>query len=195
MNLARGPWKTPVGERSDRDLVTQVLAGRTEAYGELVRRYQRPLMAKALASTRNVADADDMVQEAFTRAWANLAKCRDTEHFGAWLHRILANLLVDRSRRAWREVGVDEPMLEAQQADGDPEERALADELFASVRRALDNIPAGRQREVFRLRYAEGLPIDEIAKRLGVHSGTVKTHLFRTVKRLKERLGSKETVL
>lgn len=202
MTVARGPWQ-PGGSKQtaedpaapDQELVRRSLAGDAEAYAELVRRYQRPLMAKALSSTRNVADADDMVQETFTRAWTNLSRCRDAERFGAWLHRILANLLVDRSRRAWREIPVEDSVLDTAAEQPGPEGLALASELLASVNKALDSLPAGRQREVFRLRYAEGLQIDEIASRLGVHSGTIKVHLFRTMKKLKQVLGPAETVL
>jgi RNA polymerase sigma-70 factor (ECF subfamily) len=150
-------------------------------------------MAKALGSARNVADADELVQEAFLRAWRELGRLRDEARFGPWLHRVLENLAVDRARRRWREVPLPEPAAREAEADApDPESALLARELVTRVADALESIPEGRQKEVFRMRYSEGMTLGDIADRLGVHSGTVKVHLFRTAKRLRRLLADPE---
>jgi len=181
----------PALDPSDAQLVGRARGGDVDAFSELVRRHQRPLMAKAMSSTRNVADADDLVQEAFMRAFRSLAKVRDASRFGPWLHRVLANLLADRGRRSGREP-LSEEALPTEPVDGDPgpERRLLAREIAASLRSALEALPSGRQKEVFRMRYVDGLPVQEIATRLGVHSGTVKVHLFRTSQKLREVMGT-----
>jgi RNA polymerase sigma-70 factor (ECF subfamily) len=108
---------------------------------------------------------------------------------GGWLFRILGHAAVDRSRRGGREVGADDALMDAVEAPArGPEERLLAEEVGDAVRRALSAMPSGRKREVFRLRFVEGLPLHEIADRLGVHSGTVKVHLFRASRELRQSL-------
>lgn len=145
-------------------------------------------MAKALKSTRNIEDADDLVQETFLRAWTNLSSFRDETRFGGWLFRILGNLAADRGRRSGREVLGGEEVFAAQAAPGpSPETRVLSAELARAVRDEIAAIPEGRKREVFLMRFVEGLPLQEIADRLGVHTGTVKVHLFRLSRDLRAR--------
>lgn len=173
----------------DAPLVQRARKGDLEAFSALVERYQRPLTARALACLRQVQDADDLVQETFLRAWRGLGSFRDDSRFGPWLFRILRNLVVDRSRKAWREVeGAEEMVERAADAGPSPEQELMQQDLAARVQQALDAIPEGRQKEIFRLRYQQGLPIAEIAGRLGLHTGTVKVHIFRTSRRLRQRL-------
>jgi RNA polymerase sigma-70 factor (ECF subfamily) len=185
--------RAAAGGDDDVALVRRAKRGDVGAFSELVQRHQRPLMAKALGSTRNVADADDLVQETFLRAWREMGRLRDDTRFGPWLHRVLGNLLVDRGRREGRELGEPEGGFEGTPScEADPEATVLARELARGLEHALKTIPEGRQREVFRLRYVDGLAIQEIAAKLGVHSGTVKVHLFRTARRLRALLAGPE---
>jgi RNA polymerase sigma-70 factor (ECF subfamily) len=174
----------------DEELVARARRGDREAFAGLVARYQRPLTGRALSSTRRIEDADDAVQETFFRAWQGLPRFREDARFGPWLFRILDNHLADRGRRRGREVPGAEVLAETI-ADGGPlaDEQLLSDELASAVRSAVGQLPPGRQREVFQLRYEEGLPVNEIAQRLGLHSGTVKVHLFRGARELRRLLG------
>lgn len=177
----------------DAQLVARAVRGDLEAFDALVTRHQRQLMARALASTGRLEDADDLVQESFVRAFENLAALKEPEAFGSWLRTIHDRLAVDRSRR--RKTGAElRPALGAQLPDEapDPEQRLLSLELAEQVKQALACLPPGRQREIFRMRYQEGLPIQEIAERLGVHTGTVKVHLFRSARALRRHLGTSE---
>ncbi|RMG45308.1 MAG: sigma-70 family RNA polymerase sigma factor [Acidobacteria bacterium] len=175
----------------DPDLVRSSRRGDLEAFSELVRRYQRPLTAVALRSTGDLADADDLVQETFLRAFDRLDRLEDPDRFGPWLFRILRNLLADRGRRAGREVSGEEAAAEMPDTAPGAEAELLAREAARAVREAIDAIPPGRQREVFEMRYLEGLPVQEIARRLGVHTGTIKVHLHRTVRRLRKVVGAR----
>ena len=175
-------------ESNDDELVRRARKGDREAYGELVGRYQRPLMAKALRYTRHIEDADDLVQETFLRAWDKLGSFRDETRFGGWLFRILGNLAADRGRRSGREVSGGDELAAAQPSElKGPDEQLLQQEVVARVQEALKTIPEGRKQEVFLMRFVEGLPIHEIADKLGVHSGTVKVHLFRLTRDLRQR--------
>lgn len=146
-------------------------------------------MSKALKSTRQLEDADDLVQETFLRAWTNLGTFRDETRFGGWLFRILGNLAADRGRRVGREVGGGEELAEASPAPTQsPESRVITAEVARAIRTEIEAIPPGRKREVFLMRFVEGLPVADIAARLGVHTGTVKVHLFRLSRDLRQRL-------
>ena len=176
---------------TDPDLprVRKARRGDRRAFGELVEKHQRSLTARALALTRRLEDADDLVQETFLRAWKNLRTFREDSRFGTWLFRILNNLAIDRFRVAGREVPGAEERAEAMAAlDRGPDEKLLAAEIGRQVREALSAIPPGRRRDVFRLRFVEGLTIRQIAERLGVETGTIKVHIFRTHRQLRKVL-------
>lgn len=178
----------------DGDLVTRARRGDRAAFGELVRRFQRPLMARALRLTRHIEDADDLVQETFLRAWTRLGGVRESDRFGGWLFRILENLAADRARREGRRPVVDaEPFDGTPARDPGPEDRLIAREIGSAIARRLAALPPGRRREVFRLRYVEGLPLGEIAARLGVRTGTVKVHLFRLTRDLRREMRELES--
>jgi RNA polymerase sigma-70 factor (ECF subfamily) len=175
----------------DAKLVDRALTGDQGAFTRLVERHQRWVTVAALRSTRNLEEADDMAQDTFLRAYQSLATWRREAPFRAWLGQILRNRLRDRARSLGP---LPEPLDAAPEPGSDPEqERQLLDrELLAALRQAYDDLPPGRQREVVRLRFLEGKTLAEIAAALGIQVGTVKIHLFRGARRLRERLGSGE---
>ena len=171
----------------DATLVDKVLAGEQDAFARLVERHQRWVTVAALRSTRRLEEADEMAQETFLRAYQALASWRREAPFRSWLGQILRNRLRDRARAA---TPLAEPLEAAHDPGGEAEqERALLDrELLDALRRAYDELPAGRQREVIRMRFLEGKSLAEIAGALGLRLGTVKIHLFRGSRKLKEQL-------
>jgi RNA polymerase sigma-70 factor (ECF subfamily) len=181
---------------SDATLVARSRKGDRDAFGELVRRWQRPLFARALRSTGSIEEADDMVQETYLRAWRGIGRFRDDPRFGAWALRILANLAIDRARKRAPRASADERVIEAlaDPAPG-PEQRLLAADFDDQVRAALAALPAGRRREVFRMRFVEGRTINEISQQFGVTVGTVKVHLFRLGRELRRRLAGGKAIL
>ncbi len=184
MTASAGPPHDP----PDEVLVRRARRGDEGAFAELVRRWQRPLTARALAAAGGVEDADDLVQETFLRAFRELGRLRDPGSFGAWCLSTLRRLAVDRARRGHPAPVEAAPPEGVPDPAPDPEEDLLAAELRRAVREELAALPPGRQREVFRLRFTEGLPVREIAARLGLHDGTVKVHLFRGTRLLRARL-------
>lgn len=180
---------TPIPAMTDVALVAAARCGDQQAFAELVTRYQRPLMSRALRLTRQIEDADDLVQETFLRAWRSLGSFREDDRFGGWLFRILSNLAIDRGRHLRREAPITDPALldVADQAYG-PEESLLAEEIARAVDDALAKMPPGRQREIFELRFRQHLAVHEIAEQLGLHTGTVKVHLFRGTRQLRRAL-------
>jgi RNA polymerase sigma-70 factor (ECF subfamily) len=175
----------------DAKLVDRVLAGSQEDFARLVERHQRWVTVAALRSTRNLEEADDMAQDTFLRAYQSLATWRREAPFRAWLGQILRNRLRDRARTLGP---LPEPLDAAPEPGSNPEQeqRLLDREMLAALRRAYDEMPPGRQRQVVRMRFLEGRTLAEIAAALGLQVGTVKIHLFRGARRLREQLSENE---
>lgn len=171
---------------SDAVIVTRVLGGDVEAFGGLVGRYRDRYARYAYHMLGNREDAEEALQDAFTRAYRSLARCEDPERFGAWLFRILVNrcrtMGARRGRRA-RTFVVDEiALLEA--AEEHPAEQAAWRE---EIDRALQRLRAD-QREAFLLKYVEDLGYDEMSVLTGVGVSALKMRVMRACERLRELL-------
>ena len=152
----------------------------------LVERYRDRYARYAYHMLGNREDAEEALQDAFTRAYRSLARCEDPERFGAWLFRILVNrcrsLGARRGRRA-RTFVVDEiALLEA--TEEHPAEQAAWRE---EIDRALQRLRAD-QREAFLLKYVEDLGYDEMSLLTGVGVSALKMRVMRACERLRELL-------
>jgi len=171
---------------SDGVIVARVLRGDVEVFRVLVNRYRDRYARYAFHMLGNREDAEEALQDAFTRAYRSLARCEDPERFGAWLFRILVNrcrtLGARRGRRA-RTFVVDEvAMLEA--AEDHPAERTAWRE---EIDRGLQKLRAD-QREAFLLKYVEDLGYDEMSQLTGVGVSALKMRVMRACDRLRELL-------
>ena len=163
----------------------------------VVRQHQRRIYRVLLGMVRDPDLADNLTQDCFVRAYEKRASFRGESSVSTWLISIAINLARDhvRNRRAgfWRRL-FSSPAEETEAA------LATVSDLGASAERALiarqeldrvweivDELPQ-RQREVFLLRFAEELPLEEIAIALGTETGTVKAHLFRAVGTVRKRM-------
>jgi RNA polymerase sigma-70 factor (ECF subfamily) len=137
------------------------------------------------------AEAEDVTQRAFVKAWEELPRLRDVQAFPAWLNRIAANLARDVARSpAARMASADDPeplMERADDASVAPDEGLLAGERDAHVHRAVQSLP-DHQREVVVMYHLEGLPVQEVAEKLGVAQGTVLSRLARAREALRRKL-------
>lgn len=186
----------------ERDVVEQVLCGKKDEFGILVERYQNRALAVAIGLVGNRADAQDLVQHAFLKAYSNLKSFRGQSSFYTWFYRILFNLSIDLSRKAYRrsEFQVDEDMsLEAvsARAGGDPQtymghvvspgealERSEMREAFTS---ALEELTP-EHRSVLMLREIDGLSYSEISDVVGCTKGTVMSRLHHARKKMQGSL-------
>ena len=174
-------------DETDEELVAGVRRGSREAAGRLAERYLRACRAVALSITGDVPGAEDVCQDAFVYAIERIDDCRRPERFGAWLLQIVRNRSRNhvRDRKAGRMVPLDalsaasdraSPALDAERAD-------LREHLLA----ALAGLPQDR-REVVLLHDLEGWTHREIAERMELPPGTVRSHLHHARKRLRELL-------
>jgi len=177
---------------ADAAAIERVLAGDAEAFAPIVRRYLRPAHSIATRLLGNPQDAEDLVQEAFLTALANLRSFDRARPFGPWFYRIVwtrgLNLRKSLARRA------AEP-LEPERYPGaaDPAAEAERSELAATVRSALAELPE-RQRLVVQLFDLDGFSGAEIGAMLGVSAGTVRWYLHQGRRALRERLAPLQEV-
>ncbi|MBI2434890.1 MAG: sigma-70 family RNA polymerase sigma factor, partial [Candidatus Hydrogenedentes bacterium] len=147
---------------ADANAVRQVLAGRRDVFADLVTRYERAVKGIALASCRNVQEAEDLAQEAFLRAFKDLTRLRQPDHFGPWLIQITRNLAVDRARRT-----AARPLPSALPDSDAFEEDPAANELHRLLREEVMRL-APAFREAILLHYFSGKSAAEIGRLLGI---------------------------
>ncbi|MEX2582893.1 MAG: sigma-70 family RNA polymerase sigma factor [Gemmatimonadota bacterium] len=173
--------------QSDAELVAAVRGGSREAAGRLAERYLRATRAVALAIVRNVAAAEDVCQDAFVQSIERIADCRDPDRYGAWLLQIVRN----RSRNHLR----DEPAARALPLDAhptvsaepSPHQSAERAEIRERILAALEELSEHR-RVILLLHDLEGWTHLEIAERLEMPHGTVRSHLHYARKQLRALL-------
>jgi RNA polymerase sigma-70 factor (ECF subfamily) len=174
------------GRRADGEAVRAVLAGDAERYGELVRRYQDRYARYATRLLGSADAAEDALQDAFVRAFDQLAQCREPENFAGWFFLILRNRCFAERRRAHPAVPLQEVADAAPgnaSADGASERNALR----GALQRALQELTP-EQREVFVLKHIEELSYEEIAARTGETVGALKMRMHRGYYRLRALL-------
>jgi RNA polymerase sigma-70 factor (ECF subfamily) len=179
-------------------LVQAAKKGDDSAFEELVRRYDRNVFRIAQHITQNREDAEDVVQEAFLKAYGNLAQFQEQSKFYTWLVRIAVNeaLMKLRRRRPERMVSLDEEIkteddsLPREIADWSPNPEQLYNqsELGEILSKTIQGLPPGF-RTVFVLRDVEGLSTEETAAALDLSVPAVKSRLLRARLQLRERLG------
>jgi RNA polymerase sigma-70 factor (ECF subfamily) len=175
-----------VESSSDAPIVTRVLRGDVEAYADLVGRYRDRYARYAFHMLGNREDAEEALQDAFTRAYRSLARCEDPDRFGAWLFRILVNRCrtvgARRARRSRTFVADEAALLDA--SEEHPAERSAWSE---EIERALARLRP-EQREAFLLKYLEELGYDEMSRLTGAGVSALKMRVMRACERLRELL-------
>ncbi|HZR32702.1 MAG TPA: sigma-70 family RNA polymerase sigma factor [Terriglobales bacterium] len=185
----------PVSE--EMQLVRAAKKGDVGAFEDLVRRYDRNVFRIAQHITQNREDAEDVVQDAFLKAYSNLPQFQEQSKFYTWLVRIAVNeaLMKLRRRRPERMVSLDEEVkteedsMPREVADWSPNPEQLysQSELGDILRKTIQGLPAGF-RTVFVLRDVEGLSTEETAEALDLSIPAVKSRLLRARLQLRERL-------
>jgi RNA polymerase sigma-70 factor (ECF subfamily) len=195
MNAIQQKVDEPVSD--ELALVQSAKAGDVSAFEELVKRYDRNVFRIAQHITQNSEDAEDVVQDAFLKAYSNLAQFQGQSKFYTWLVRIAVNeaLMKLRRRRPERMVSLDEDVkteddsLPREVADWspNPEQQYTQAELRDILTKTIQGLPA-TFRTVFVLRDVEGLSTEETAEALELSVPAVKSRLLRARLQLRERL-------
>jgi RNA polymerase sigma-70 factor, ECF subfamily len=175
-----------LSERTDGQLVAASLRGDSGAFGLLVKRYMRPGYLVALSVTGNAEDAEDVAQESFLVALERLEDCRDRERFGGWFLTIVRNRARNLLRRERLRRG-ERLSPEIVSGSGGPDVDLRRWELRDQLERGMEGLSDVR-REVLLLHDLEGWKHREIAEKLEMPDGTVRSHLHFARKHLKDRL-------
>lgn len=187
MDSRPAPMESPTPAGEERHLLARCRAGDTRAFAALVDRYRDRAYGLALRLVRSPADAEEVAQDAFVRAWRSLADFRGDSAFGTWLYRIVWRRALDRSAslrtRRERETALEDTPDVARTA-------AAAESGPSGGASDWERITEGLtepQRAVVTLFYYEDMPLKEVARALDMPEGTVKTHLSRARAALRER--------
>lgn len=187
------------GMISDREIVQRVIGGDTASFELLMRRYNRRLYRIARSVLHNEADAEDVVQEAYVRAFEHLDRYQGTGAFPAWLAKITVNEALGRLRsdKERNYLSFDNPE-ESEEANYmatlnstlfSPEMNAAREEVRHLLESAIDALPDS-YRMVFVMCGVEEMSIAETSDCLGVEPATVKTRYHRARKILQQQLSS-----
>lgn len=176
-------------------LIERFQSGDTAVFDQLFVRY-RPRIRRVIGSIiLNPEDTADLTQDVFLRAYQGLTGFKKGSQFYSWLYRIAINRCIDFMRqKATRKLIADEPSCDEvlytcslNRHPITPTEALANKEMQVHLRIAIMQLTPKR-REIFILRYLEGLPVKEIARKLGRSSGTIKAHLFHAREKLQDEI-------
>ncbi len=178
LEAERTPSIAAHATRSDEDLALAARAGETSAFEALVARFEGSLYSFLRVRTGNAAEAEELAQDAFLRAWERLARYDPRWRFSTWLFTLARNLAVSRARsHKMRAVGEEE--LASVSAGADPALIAAERDEHANVWGIATRVLSPEQRSALWLRYGEDLSIEEVASVLRKNRVTVRVLLFR----------------
>lgn len=185
-----------IQDDNDQQLVQRVQKGDKAAFDLLVRKYQHRVLKLVSRFVNDAAEAEDVAQEAFLKAYRALPAFRGDSAFYTWLYRIAINtakntLVSNRRRPVDFDLDLQDPEQHDRQAmlkDGDtPEGVLLTDEIRGVVERALEQLPEDLRTAIV-LRELEGLSYEEIAEAMDCPVGTVRSRIFRAREAIDKKL-------
>ena len=180
-------------------ILGRIRAGEPEAFEYFVRTYQRKVFRLVYTLVRNAAEADALTQDVFVKAWRAVPDFKGEAAFETWLNRIAVNAVRDSVRRR-RPVVSFSDLAAAEEAEGgdlpkaaeptdgtSPERDARSRQIRRRIGEALEAL-SPRQRAIFVMKHYEERSIAEIGEATGLDDGTVKSHLFRAARKLRQKL-------
>ena len=176
----------------DLDLVQETLAGNQASFQLLVERYQSRMFALARHYTKNPVEMEDLVQEAFLKAFTRLDTFQHQSSFYTWLYRIATNTILDWMKRRGRSpvTSVEDPELIGEPSRvkiAAPDAQMERNETARITHEVLEHLP-DIFRQVLVMREFEEMAYQDIAETLGISIGTVESRLFRARARFKDKL-------
>lgn len=180
----------------DKNLVREAKNGQRNAFRQLVEKHKEKVYYLALDLMGNRADAEDISQEVFIKAYRSLPRFRGDAQFSSWLYKITVNTCIDHRRKKWWQIRKvrkhmimqETPILDSLPADSPgPEQMTDRQLIQAQIQIALNTL-SQRERDIFILRNDHDLPLNDIAESLNISIGTVKSTLFNAVRKLRKKL-------
>jgi RNA polymerase sigma-70 factor (ECF subfamily) len=195
----------------ERALVRRIQRGDAAAFRELVEGYKQQVYYLAHDLSGNHHDAEDLSQDVFIKAYRGIGTFRSGAKISSWLHRITVNAYIDSKRKKSHkmvtlagkddEYGTDPVESAVDEATANPEQVAASSGIREHVDAALQRL-SEQERTVFVMRHYHDMPLKEISELLNVAEGTVKSLLFRSIRKLrahlsfyKDELGLEDTAI
>jgi RNA polymerase sigma-70 factor (ECF subfamily) len=187
----------------DKVLVNRIKSGDASAFDEMVSRYWDRIFARVMQLLKNRQDAEEVTQDAFVRALRGLQKFRGDSSFSTWLFQIATNLAHNKYWYWWRRkrdasISFDQnisdegaaTLIDIIPAEGrDPYDELLSSEFVDRVGECMPLLSL-KHKEILTLRIADDMTYDEIANKLNISIGTVKSRIARARNSLRNKLGS-----
>lgn len=182
----------------DDEFVDRAKEGDSAAYKDLMNKYQKPLYYHVLKMVKNHEQVEDLVQEAFVKAFENLSSYNKNYAFSTWLYRITTNHTIDYLRKKkLKTVSMDEPIKTREgemsmQISGKAEtdRKIIKEQRSKIIKKAISDLPE-KYRKVIEMRHLEELSYQKISEELDIPLGTVKAHIFRAREMLYKSLKDK----
>lgn len=169
----------------DRRLVELALTGDHTAFEYLFNRYRDAIRQLLLQRTGSSDDADDLLQETFIKVYLHLDRYSPAYTFGQWVYTIARNTFIDHVRRRQEELPIDERFTAPASPTPTPEESVIRLQQRTQIEHCLDALPP-RYGRLIRMRFLEEYSYEEIAEKLTLPLGTVKTQIHRARERMCE---------
>ena len=184
-------------DEQERALVQRIQAGDQTAFRQLVEQNKQNVYYLALDLTGNHYDAEDVSQEVFIKAFRGIGTFRSGARLNTWLYRITMNTFIDRKRKKSLNVvtlpasdeddELDPLDLAGDEVTGNPERELASLTIDDHIQDALQ-VLSDQERTVFVMRHYQDMALKEISTTLGIAQGTVKSLLFRSIRKLRHRL-------
>lgn len=179
-------------EATDAAAIAKVLSGDPGAFQILVERHSRSVFRLAFRLTHHEQDAEDVVQEAFLRAYRQLGQFESRASFNTWLYRITVNCALDWNRKRRRHEDHREPdaieehkeLRQLEDPRPSPERLTFGVEVQQRLQAALKEL-SDKERTAFLLRHFEEMSIEEISQILGMREGATKNSIFRAAQKVR----------
>ncbi len=175
---------------TDQQLIDEIQRGHPRTYADLVERHKEKAFTLAVRIVHNREEAEEIVQDAFLRAFRSLSQFRGDARFSTWLYRIVYNVSITRVSRKSSPVGSDEEAMLIEDDNPSAIEQLEREEQRKAVAREIERLPQNH-RTALTLFYFDEMSYQEMSEIMQVPLGTVKTYLFRARDQLRERFSER----
>lgn len=187
-----------MSDLTDIEIVRKVVGGDTEAFSEIVRRYQDRVFRFVYNQVGSYDEALDASQDVFVQVLESLSSFRGESKFSTWLYSVTSNYCKNHRRKRFRTRSISISRGTAEEEYEIPlhdereciEEKVLLNEMVEAVREEMSRLPED-YRDILQLRDVEGLPYEEIAKATGITLSNVKVRIHRGREMLKKKMAER----
>ncbi len=179
------------------EILEQACKGNKQACREIIESHKKKIFYLAYDLTGCLQDAEDLSQEVFLKAFRSLKGFRGEASISSWLYRITLNTFLDQARKLsfleekkqleLDQQSINDTYLDQENPSGNPEAYAETRQIQMHIEQGLEGLTP-RERSVFIMRHYHGMPVHQVADLLNIAAGTVKSLLFRAIKKLQKEL-------